>query len=143
VNGTVLTITGQLNDVTSITFTDANDFNVSINGGTPTSYSLTNITKVIYNGPSGQASEVIFSDPITGDNYTATQNFTETSLVRSGFEFDDFTTTTLYAYSNGASTANVTVGAGSGNNFFVGQMGTGTSEYSYIADPVAHTFSEL
>ncbi len=143
VSGKTLTITGAVNDNVAIAFSDANDFTVTIDGGTPTAYNLSNINKLVYNGPTGAVSEVVFADPVSGDTYAGTQTLTATSLVRNGFEFDANNVSTLYSYSNGTSTANVTVNGGSGNNFFVGVMGTGTNTYSYIADPIAHIFSEL
>ena len=86
-----LTITGQANDVVTIAFSDATDFSVAIDGGTPTSYSTASYAKVVYNGPAGAAATVIFQDPISTDDYTATQSLAATQLIRSGgtaFEFD-------------------------------------------------------
>ena len=130
--------TSSSNNV-AITFTDASDFTVTLNGGTPTAYSTNNVSKLVYNGPSGAFSKLIFDDPF--NTYAATQSFTATDLVASGFEFDANNVVNLYDYAtNGASTATVTVGAGADSNFFVDVPG---SRYSYIGNPATGAYSEL
>ncbi len=141
---TTLTLSGSANDNVSIQFTDATDFTVTINGAAPTAYSTTNIDKVVYNGPSGAASNVVFSDSITTDEYTAAQTFASTTLTRGGgisFEFDANNVTTLYVYvADTSSTATVNVAGGTGANYFVDAANAG---YSYIVDPVQGIYSEL
>ncbi len=135
-----VTINGtSTSNVVTVAFSDASDFTVTLNGGTPAAYSTASVSKLIYNGPSGQFSKLIFDDPFNA--YAATQSFTATDLVTSGFEFDANNVVNLYTYvTNAASTATVTVGAGTDSNFFVDVPG---SNYSYIGDPATGAFSEL
>ena len=135
-----LTINGtSASNNVQITFVDATDFQVSVNGGAPTTYSTTAATKFVYNGPSGAYSEVIYSDKF--NTYTATQSFAATDLVTSGFEFDANSVVNLYVYAaNGASTATVNVGTGTESNFYVGDAAL---DYSYIGDPALGLYSEL
>src|SRR6185437_14621551 len=110
---TTLSINGALNDVILITFTDATDFTVTINGGTPTAYSTTSTNKVVYNGPAGAFSEVIFSDPVATDSYSDTQALLSNTLLHSGFEFDSTDAAYLYIYgSDPSSTATINVANG-------------------------------
>ncbi|HEV3343661.1 MAG TPA: hypothetical protein VG125_25035, partial [Pirellulales bacterium] len=135
-----LTINGtSTNSPVQITFLDATDFQVVLNGGPTTNYSTTAATKVVYNGPAGTPSEVVFADKF--NTYKATQSFASTDIVTPGFEFDAENVVELYIYaSNGQSTATVTVGTGSENNFYVGDA---ASDYSYIRDPALGLYSEL
>src|SRR6185437_11872483 len=111
-----LTITGVTNDNVNIAFTDATHFFVSING-VSTNYSTDVATKIIYNGPSGFSS-VVYTDIF--NPYTATQSFTSTKVTENGFEFDANDVHILYIYvTNSASTATVSVAAGTVNTFYV------------------------
>ena len=135
-----LTLNGtSSSNIVDITFKDATDFQVVVNGGTAMTYSTATATKLVYNGPAGTFSEVIFAD--TFNTYTATQSFASADIVTSDFEFDANNTVNLYIYaSNGKSTATVTVGTGTESNFFVGDA---KSDYSYIGDPAKGLYSEL
>jgi hypothetical protein len=139
-----LTITGAADDVVMVTFTDPTDFSVTVNAGAPTSYSTLAYDKLVYNGLTGGGSSVIFSDPNTSDQYTATQSLASTILTNSGgnsFEFDANSVSDLYIYvSDPSSTATVNVTGGTGNNFYVDAANLG---YSYIADPILLIYSEL
>ena len=108
----------------------------------PTAPQSTN--KVVYNGAvAGAFSEVIFSDPVTTDDYTDTQALVANTLLRTGFEFDANGVDYLYIYgSDPSSTATVSVanGGSASNNFFVGAANGG---YSYIANPIQGIYSEL
>ena len=137
-----MTINGSANDDISIAFSDATDFIVTSGGGTPTAYTTSAINKVVYNGPAGAFSKLIFSDSSNTDAYAVTQAFASTTLVQSGgaFEFDAIGVGNLYLYvSDPNSTASVGVAAGTGN-FFVGAANAG---YSYIANPNTGVYSEL
>ncbi len=143
-----LTITGTLNELVVITFSDSTDFTVTINGGMPTAYNTTTVEKVIYNGPTSQFSELIFTDLITTDDYVAVQTLSSTTMVRRGsvnFELDLNLAAYLYAYvADPSCTATVTVTAGTGSNYYVGAFAPTTKTgYSYIADPILGIYSEL
>ncbi len=63
------------------------------------------------------------------------------SVVDSNFEFDASNVQTMYGYSTDPnSSATVNLATGTGANFYVDAAHSG---YSYIADPVAGTYSEL
>jgi hypothetical protein len=116
---------------------------VTINGGTPTAYNTTSTNKVVYNGPAGAFSEVIFSDPVKTDDYTDTQSLAANTLLRSGFEFDANGVAYLYIYGSDPSstaTVNLANGGATSSNFFVGAANGG---YSYIANPIQGIYSEL
>ncbi len=136
-----LTINGTSSSNTvQIGFIDATDFEVVVNGGAATTYPIAAATKVVYNGPSGMFSEVVFADPF--NTYAATQTFAATDIVSSGFEFDANNVGNLFIYaSNGASTATVNVGTDAGgSDFYVGDCGI---DYSYIGDSAKGLYSEL
>jgi hypothetical protein len=137
--GTLTINASAANSPAQITFIDATDFQVVLNGGPATTYSTAAATKFVFNGPAGTFSQVIFADPF--NHYTATQSLTATQLVEGGFEFDANNVANLFVYvSSGQSTATVNVGSGSGSNFFVGDT---AGKYSYIADPALGLYSEL
>ncbi len=142
VNPTTVTINGAANDDVAITFTDAADFTVTVNG-VSTSYSTSAVDKLVYTGPSGAFSKLVFDDPTTTDDYTATQSLDSSDIIGSnGFEFVATGVTNLYVYVadlNSTATVNVANSASS-DNFFVGSASGG---YSYIADPGNGTYSEL
>ncbi len=135
-----LTINGSsTSNNVQIGFVDATDFQVSLNGGAATTYPISAATKLVYNGPSGSFSDVVFSDPF--NTYAATQSLASTEIVSSGFEFDANSVTNLYVYaSSGTSTATINVGTGTESNFYVGDA---ASDYSYIGDPALGLYSEL
>ncbi len=137
--GTLAINGASASNAVQIAFSDADDFTVTINGGTPASYSTSVAPKLVYNAPAGIFSEVVFDDPY--NTYTATQSFTSTDAVSKGFEFDANNVVNLYVYAgNGASTATVSVGTGTEANFYVGDA---ASNYSYIGDPALGLYSEL
>ena len=133
-----------MGDQVTVVFTDPTDFTVTINGGTPTSYSTLAYDQIVYNGLAGGGSSLIFADPNKSNAYTATQSLDSTVLTSSSgasFEFDAENVGTLYVYvSDPSSTATVNVTSGSGSNFYVDATNLG---YSYIADPIAGVYSEL
>ena len=124
----------------NVTFTDATDFSVMLNGGTATSYSTSTYGQMVYNAPTSGFSQLIFSDRF--HSYAASQSFASTLMTNSSFNFTASGVANLYIYSNGASTATVDVGIGSGSNFYVDDAGTSTP-FSYIADPIKGIYSEL
>ncbi len=136
-----LTVTGTdggLSDDVQVTFMDGTGFMVDVDG-TETSYSTSNDNKFVYTGATGAFSKFVFDDPMNA--YTVTQSLSSTQLVSSnGFELDLNSVSNLYVYGNNNSTATVNVPSGSGSNFFVDAVNAG---YSYIADPVKGTYSEL
>ena len=135
-----LTITGQAGDNAEISFSDATDFTVTVNGSAA-NYNTSRYGKVVYQGPAGQAAEVQLFDPITSDSYQATQSLTSTTVVRSGFEFDAENVESLFVYvSDPNSSSTVNVAAGTGANYYVDAA---KDDYSYIADPAAPIYSEL
>jgi hypothetical protein len=135
-----LTINGtSANSPVQITFIDPTDFQVALNSGMVATYSIVAAGKLVYNGPAGAFSQVVFDDPF--NTYSATQSFASTDIVTSGFEFDANNVVNLYIYaSNGTSTATVTVGTGTESNFYVGDA---ASDYSYLGDPALGIYSEL
>ena len=126
ISGKPLTITGQSGDNVGITFYGRQRFQRDVERGTPTGYNLSTINKLIYNGPTGAASEVVFSDADQRRQIYGHSN------ARGDFAGDRLRIRrqcrvhALLLFQR-SSTANVTVTAGSGSNFFVGVMGTGTS----------------
>ena len=135
-----LTINGtsSSNNV-QITFTDATDFQVVLNGGPAATYSTADANHLVYNAPSGVFSELIYADKFNA--YSATQSLAATELTRSGFEFDANGVVNLYIYSSsGTSAAAVSLAAGTGSNFYVGDAALG---YSYLGDPSTGVYSEL
>jgi hypothetical protein len=138
----IITINGTSNSNNiALTFTDASDFILAINTATPLSYPTGLALGLIYNGPSGAFSKLIFDDPF--NVYSATQSFAATDLLRSAFLCDANNVGNLYIYAptNGKSTATIAVADTAGsNNFFADAT---NSDYSYIADPGTSTYSEL
>ncbi len=129
--------TAQTNDV-EVAFTDSSHFTVTINGLTSMTYSTSTATSFVYNGASGVVSVGIFVDDF--NTYTATQTLASTQVTRRGFGFAGNNVTNLYVYSVIGSTATVTVGTGTGANYFAL---VATGDYEYIADPVLGIYSEL
>ncbi len=132
-----LTITGTAKSSVTVGFVDAQHFEVTINGST-TVYSLAQYNRLVYQGPVGKYSKLVFND--TSRTYTASQTFTSTQLASSTFAFEADNVSNLYVYANSASTASVQVAQGSGGNFYVDAANSG---YSYIADPNDGIFSQL
>ena len=86
-SGSTMTINGtSASNNVAITFTDATDFSVTLNGGTPTSYSTTTVGQFVYNAPSGSFSELGVRRPSSA--FTATQSFGSTMLKSGSFWFD-------------------------------------------------------
>ncbi len=147
-----LTLPGSVGDNVEVTFLDATDFSVTVNG-TTSDYSTANVAKVVYGGPSGAFSKVIFFDPSSTDSYAATQSFDSTSVVRdgaAGFEFDATDVANLYVYvsdPNSTATINVGDGGSASSNFFASSFVNGNPQqpYSYIAKPTTTDgiYSEL
>jgi hypothetical protein len=135
---TSTTITGSVGDNVEITPMPSGGFSFMVNG-TETQYSTSGLTALIYNGPAGSFSKVVFDDP--SNSYTVTQTLAGTQLVTSsGFQLELDNIANLYVYGNSTSTATVNVSLGGGSNFFVDAV---DGNYSYIADPVNQTYSEL
>ena len=132
-----LQITGNPNSSVSIAFPDSTHFTVTINGKT-TQYALSQYNGVVYQGPIGKFSNVIFNDPSRA--YAAIQSLTSTQMVSSTFSFEADNVKNLFIYSGSSSTATVKVDQGTGANFYVDAANSG---YSYIADPVNGLFSQL
>lgn len=123
---TTLTLNGRAaGDMINVGFSSANQFVVTVNG-TSTTYSTSNVNKVVFNGANGGAESVVFDDP--DNTYSnATVGLGTVSMQTSGFEFDANGVTVLYVYGKPASSATVTVP--SGLNFFVGDAAL---NYDYI-----------
>jgi hypothetical protein len=138
---TTLTINGTAtSNIVNVAFTDATDFTVTLNGGTPTSYSTATYGQMVYNAPGSGFSELIFSD--TFHPYAATQSFASTALVNSNFNFTASGVQNLYIYASGNSTATVNVGTGADANFYVDDAAASPA-YSYIGNPATGVYSEL
>ena len=133
VNGTS---SGSDDDI-GVTFLDASDFVVTVDG-TSTTYSTNNYQDFVYNGPLNAYSKVVVND--SANTFAVNQSLTVTQLIGSDFEIDLNNVANLYIYGNGNSTASVSVPTGIGDNFFVASADGG---YSYIADPINGTYCEL
>ena len=140
---TMLLITGtsNSNDDVSVTFTSPSQFSVMSGSSTMGSYSTSNFNQLVYNAPTdGTFSKLIFNDP--NDAITANQSLGSTTISDGTLQFQANGTTNLYLYGGAGSSATVNVGNGgsSSSNFFVVDT---LNDYSYIADPGTHAYSEM
>ena len=136
--GTTLTAVGSMiGDSLSVSLSDNGGLAVTLDGSSQT-YSMSAIHKFVFNGQPGASSTIVFSD--SSDSYAVTQSLSSIQLVGANFEFDSNNAKNVYVYGNGNSTATVDVANGTGSNYFVDDVSSG---YSYIADPIQGTYSEL
>ena len=78
-------------------------------------FSTNSTAGFVDNAPANGFSELIYDDPT--NTYTATQTFTKLGLIQPSFNFQGNNVIEVYAYSNGNSTATVTVGCGDRQQF--------------------------
>lgn len=132
---------GTPNDHIGIEFTDANNFTV-ISDGQTTSYSTTQYSKVVIEGPVGAFAEVVFQDGY--HSFAATQTLRATRLATPGFEFDAENVQDAYVYASGS--ARSMLATSTHSSYFVESLATDSdspANYSYLADPDDGIFSEL
>ncbi len=136
-----LTITGNPNDNLEVESQVPSGFTLTYNGTTAT-YSTSLVNKIIYNGPIGAASNVIFEAENSPEVVGVTQTLLATSVNATGFQFDANNVQTLYVYSSEDLSNNddVSLAGGSGDSYYVYSA---TGNYSYLADPAEHIYSEL
>lgn len=127
----------QTNNV-SVTFTDATHFTLTIAGNKTQTYSTATNTSLAVNGLGSGFAELVFDDNFNA--YAATESFASTTLSGGGFAFSANSVKNLYIYSNGNSTATVTVAGTDPGNFYVDDV---ADQYSYIGDPTTGYYSEL
>jgi hypothetical protein len=116
---------------------DGSNLAVTLDGGSQT-YDMSAVHKFVFNGQPGVASSVIFADRF--GSFSVAQSISGIQLVGTNFEFDSSNAANVYVYGNSNSKATVDVSNGIGSNFFVDDV---DNAYSYIADPVQGTYSEL
>ena len=137
--GTTLTTAGSSQgDNLSVTVLPGGGGLVVTLDGNSQTFGMPNVHKFVFDGQDGAFSKVVFDD--SSNSYSVTQTLDGVQLVGNGFEFDTEDAANVYVYGNSNSTATVNVTNGTGNNFFVDAVNGG---YSYIADPISGTYSEL
>ncbi len=124
-----------VNNTLTVMFNNSADptaFTVTLNGGTPVTYSTTNYDKLVFIGGSGGSNEVVFDDPtsntfnasLVGDAGAGQDN---AQVVESAFELDAIDMQTAFIY--GTQPDSTSLAAGSANDTFA--LG---APFSYIAD---------
>ena len=101
----------------AVTFPDATDFSVTLNGGSPPHIRPRHRRPNRLQRPRGWILPIGVRQPFHA--FTATQSFGSTMLKSSKFWFTANSVTNLYIYGNGSSTARVNVATGTESDFFV------------------------